>query len=132
LLWLLDLSHDEGVTRGGVAIEGDFHVVNAKFGELDSGEEIDVGGVGIEVSQLEIDFGFSDHGFVIGSDDLRGLLELADPVVPAGPDGELEQANWSVLGGDDGHDPDEGLDAVDFLPNVFADDGGLKGRNYMV
>ena len=129
LLGLLDLSHDQRVADDLVAVEPDFDVVNTEGRELNANDDVGVAVRQLDCLHVKIDAGFTDDGRVVRCEDAHALGVLAASVGPTGPDGELEEVDGDIHRRDDAKDADQGLNAIGFLPNIFTDDGGLKGWN---
>ncbi|MEI9999311.1 MAG: hypothetical protein WDO13_09145 [Verrucomicrobiota bacterium] len=89
--------HDaQRVVQLELAVEHDLHVVGAGLAELQAAENVDVGAVAFLAFEGEIDLGRSQQRLLVGGDDARDLLELADAGGPAGPDAELEDLDGKL------------------------------------
>lgn len=108
------------------AVQLDLDGVYAESVELDSAEDMDIGGVGVEGGQVELDLA-RGHGFVIVGVEDGGLLhEAAGAAAPAGPEAELEKSQRNRGCGDHADDADEGLLSAGLLADILAKHAGLK------
>jgi hypothetical protein len=122
----LNLNNRQWEAEAEFAVDFDFHRINAGRWDLESTENMDICGMGIEGGELEFDLALRDGGILLWRKDGGLLRELTDAATPAGPEAELEKAERQNRGGDHPDYAHERLLATGLLANILAKHAGLQ------
>jgi hypothetical protein len=93
---------------------------------LESTEDVDIGGMGIERGELEFDLALRDGGILLRREDGGLLRELTDAATPTCPETEFKKAKGQHRGGDHPDYAHERLLATGLLANILAKHAGLQ------
>jgi hypothetical protein len=127
----LQRQNRKGKSKPELAIDFDLNRVNALAGELDSTEDMNIRGMGIESGEMKLNLACRDGFLVFGIQDGGMLDELADATTPSRPKTKLEKTEWDRRGGNHTDDANERLLAARLLPHILAQDAGLQiGQNH--
>jgi len=122
----LDLNNWQGEAEAEFAVDFDFYRINAGRWDLESPEDVDVCGMGIEGGELEFDLALRDGGILLWRKDGGLLRELTDAATPTGPEAEFEKAERQNRSGNHPDDAHERLLATGLLANILAKHAGLQ------
>ena len=99
--------------------------------KLHAAKIMNVGGVSFHFLQLKVHLGLGEHVLFVRSDDSRLLPELARATAPARPDAQAQIIDRQARRGHDVQNADQGLHAVEFAPDIFAEHAALQvGQNH--
>lgn len=123
---LSHLNHRKRDAHANFLIKEDLHMIGAIFLELNASEEMDVGGMGVEIAQTEGDFRLGDSLILLRIIDEALLDEVPATAAPACPEAEFKKTDWHVGCRDRADHSDECLLAAEFGPDILTEDGGLQ------
>ena len=101
-------------------------MVGSVFLELHASEEVDIGGVSIQIVEIERDLRLSNRLILFGIVDQALLDEITASAAPASPEAEFEKRDRQRWGWDRPDHAYESLLSADFGANILAEDRGLK------
>jgi hypothetical protein len=120
------LNNREREAEAEFAVDFDFYRINAGRWDLESPEDVDICGMGIECGELEFDLALRDGGILLRREDGGLLRELTDAATPTGPEAEFEKAERQNRGGDHPDYAHERLLATGLLADILAEHAGLQ------
>ncbi|NDC39398.1 MAG: hypothetical protein EBZ48_15385 [Proteobacteria bacterium] len=123
---ILHPNDGEGNAQPEFLIEQDLEMIGPVFLKLHPAEEVNVGGVGVQVGEGEGNLGLGDRLILLGIIDEAFLDEVTASAAPACPEAEFEKADRQRRCRDGTDHADECLLAADLGADILAEDRGLK------
>src|SRR5438067_11447027 len=121
-----DPDHRQRKAEPQLVLEENLDVMQPELLELHTAKVMDIRGVTFQLLQLEFHLGLRQDLLLIHADDPRFLPEFSRAAAPARPNTQPHAVNGKGGRRDDVDHAHEGLHAVDFAADIFAEHTALE------